>query len=247
MCGACYERHRLRQVAYGRWDSQRVAAQPIRDHITTLLNAGMSRRVIADAAGTSHSKILVLFNGRSDRSSAPPSFILRATADRYLNVPIPSAARDVALDGALVSSVGARRRVQALVAAGWTLTALGEQISGDITSALTRDRITARRHRQIAGLFTRLQLIPGPSDRARRYAARRRWPLPLEWDEDEIDDPDASPTSARHTSASSRVERIDQTRELTDAGLSAQEIADRLDVDRRTIVRYRAESLMKTA
>lgn len=193
MCHACYENIRHRQTAYGRWQPDRVDAEPVRAHVQALQAAGVSLRRLPQLAGVDRSTIGTLVYGKPGR--LPATWVTRRTADRILAVPIPNDPTMVAADGALVPAVGAQRRLRALVAAGWTMTYLGDQIGvtpqnfSKLIHQLTH--ITAARHRAICELFDRLQLETGPSARAVAYARRRRWPLPMQWDEDTIDDPDA--------------------------------------------------------
>jgi hypothetical protein len=121
-------------------------------------------------------------------------------------------------DPVLVNPIGTIRRLQALVAAGYTQRDLATKLnikdcnvcrlmsSGDRTVHVnTADAVSA--------LFDDLQLIPGPSNAARRRGARMGWALPLAWDEDEIDDPAAEPDKSRRMPVSFP-ERYAEMREL---------------------------------
>ncbi|CAM2953906.1 hypothetical protein [Skermania piniformis] len=242
LCAACYGTRRERDIAYGRWESQRVPADPVRAHVAALRAAGMSLAVIRARAGVSRTALSALRLGRPERGTPPPAYVMAGTARAVLAVPIPGDPAQVAARGALVDATGARRRLRALVAAGWTHTELAHRLGTTVSHVgrtLHADRVTARRADDIAKLYAELQMRPGPSVRARRHAARHDWPLPLEWDEDTIDDPDTEPVRSRHTAASTRRERIERVAELTAAGLSAKRIADRLGVTQRAVTRYR--------
>jgi transcriptional regulator with XRE-family HTH domain len=190
--------HRERQKAYGRWNPDRVPADPVRAHLATLKAAGLSYRRIVELAGIHRSYIGTLLVGKNGRP--PAQYVSKSTADRILSVQVPADFTEVvrvARDGDRVPVIGARRRLQALVAAGWTMRELARQlglVSNNFGPLMHGDgTITAARHRQVVELFERLQMQPGPSSRARAYARKRRWKLPLEWDEDTIDEPDARP------------------------------------------------------
>ncbi|MBM4596127.1 helix-turn-helix domain-containing protein [Rhodococcus hoagii] len=69
------------------------------------------------------------------------------------------------------------------------------------------------------------------------------WALPLEWDEDTIDDPAAEPVRARRGGSRSAAEVAANRREaaaLAAEGMSAEAIAQELGVHERTVERYLA-------
>lgn len=97
-----------------------------------------------------------------------------------------------------ISSLGARRRVQALHAIGWTFGEIGARMSPPITSEavgkLIRFDTTYRdKAEQIARVYDQLWNTPGPSVKARNRAARDGWLRAQDWDDDLIDDPDYVP------------------------------------------------------
>ncbi|MFF0633487.1 hypothetical protein ACFYTS_13410 [Nocardia sp. NPDC004151] len=245
MCKLHYDRLRTRQIAYGRWNP-RVPGDAVRAHIETLGAAGVRPGQVAHLAGLGHStisRILANPGGRvSDRIQAA-----------ILKVAVPEHAGDVTADNALVPILGARRRVQALVAAGHPASRIAREIGvapnsatmaalvGKRTDGQTSGRsITAERERAVRAVFDRWQWVPGQSARARAIGARNGWPLPLEWDETAIDDPHSRPEKARWTPASAREERRDHVDRLTSQGLTAPEIAERLGINIRLVERDRA-------
>ncbi len=97
-----------------------------------------------------------------------------------------------------VPSCGTQRRLQALHRIGWSWLALSDHLnSTDKWPSLLANRppptVTRATEREIRDLYDRLSLTPGPSARARTWAAKRDWAPPLAWDDDSIDDPDATP------------------------------------------------------
>lgn len=94
-----------------------------------------------------------------------------------------------------VDATGTRRRVQALVAIGWStreLSAMVDKSEGWIRQPLYgRQWVLTSTRDTIRDLYDRLHMTPGPSVRARNYAKRRGWVPPLEWDN--IDDPQENP------------------------------------------------------
>ncbi|WP_052281253.1 hypothetical protein [Nocardia vulneris] len=200
LCGACYQRTRTRGKAYGRWDPDRTAADPVREHITRLEKAGVSHRRLAELAELHRSTLGVLLHGR--RGLEPPQWISHSVAARVLAVPVPESVVEVAAPNGRVPVVGAQRRLRALVADGWPQKVLAQDL-GLFPSNLGRlthgERpITARWHRAVCELFDRKQLTPGPSQQARDYARAKGWARSWQWDEDTIDDPKARPTPSHY-------------------------------------------------
>lgn len=203
MCKCCYAKRRDRDIAYGRWLPNEVAAEPVRRHVQMLIAAGMSRRQICERAGLDRKRIAVLL-----RAENPPTFLRPATAEAFLSVPIPEKPVDVKANHDLVPAIGVQRRLRALVAFGWTQQHLASELGiepGNFTTLIHHaERVTVARHRAVAELFGRLQLEPGPSNRARLYGKRRHWPLPFQWDEEEIDQPEGRVAVYRRVQRSKR-------------------------------------------
>ncbi len=245
MCNASYKRWRRRQIAYGRWQP-RVSVDAAREHVDALIRAGLRPAQVAELAGISKGTVLNIMQPTTGRIHADIEHRVRAVA-------VPDRPGDVTADNALVPIVGARRRIQALVAYGYPQAHLARELDmspqhttmaalagrPNRTAGATGQSITAKRDREIKAVFDRLQLEPGPSDKAREYGRERGWPLPFEWDEDAIDNPDAQPARARWTPASRIAERREQVQELTSLGMPAWQIATRLNITERTVVRDR--------
>ena len=198
-CNRHYEAHRRRMMAYGRWESVRVPAAPVRAHYEALLAAGMSRNQVSRISGVKPDQLDNLLRPRKDRGDQLARIVFRRTADRVLAVPVP-APHEVwryAAAGQPVHPAGTARRLQGLVALGWTNRELSNRLGvheANFGNALYGTRQpTAGFARKVAALFNELQLTPGPSVRARLRAQRNGWASPLAWDEDTIDDPAATP------------------------------------------------------
>ncbi|MEU2013059.1 hypothetical protein [Nocardia sp. NPDC019302] len=199
-CPSCYNASRNRLIAYGQWESNLVPAAPVRAHIAELQATGMSRGQIYRLADIPRTTFYALLYGRDGEQ--PTTHAVKTTADAVLSVRVPRSVAEliaVSMDRDPVPAIGARRRLQALVANGWRMSYLAEEL--DITRQAfhplihRKERVRLFRHRQIADLFARLQLDPGPSDEARAYAQKQKWPLPFQWDEEEIDELNARPVS----------------------------------------------------
>lgn len=191
-----WARTRDRALRAGTWQPLEDAA-PVRSHLRTLLNSGLTQQRIADLAGVPHQSITDLIRGRSKRGlrhRTSPEF-----AAKILAV-------DPAASPARVDATGSQRRIQALVAAGWPLLHIGRQLDlnpqrpeqilrQDRVYATTRDIVLdgylwlARRRPEKRGV---------PKDKARQSRERaraNRWPDPGYWAArmDVIDDPDFEP------------------------------------------------------
>lgn len=100
----------------------------------------------------------------------------------------------------LPSHVGVRRRLEALMALGWSLPTLAAKLGysyAALEKLRTREGKVLRTIAQpIFDLYDELCMtVPeGPyALRSRRQAARKGWAPPLAWDDDDIDDPAARP------------------------------------------------------
>ena len=250
LCHRCYMAVMTRQKAYGRWESGHVDAQPVREHVSQLLAAGLGARRIAELAGVNRKAVQHLMNGRSDRGTGPSKMLMRPTAEKLLAVPVPAVPWQTAAPKTLVDGTGARRRLQALIADGHTVTEMAAAIGWTVTNLsamLNRDGdVTAATARLIADMFTHLQMTPGSNERARRRGARLGWPLPMEWGEDTIDDPAAVP---QRPARAARAEVADRRQEvaawLDDSRTEAakgtvRQLADRLGVSVAVIERDKA-------
>jgi hypothetical protein len=159
----------------------------------------MGRRRIAELAGVEASSVANLISGRRRLGVRRPAVrISRAVAAAILAVLVPEVPAEVVAGGASVDSIGTVRRVQALVAAGYTLTWVADAMGmgvGNLASLLRRTRVTGRVARNVAEVYERHSHLPGPSSRSRVRARRHGWAPPLAW-ADNIDDPGAVPAGA---------------------------------------------------
>ena len=102
----------------------------------------------------------------------------------------------------LISAVGSTRRVRALARLGWTNTAIAEAAG---LALMTVSVVRSGNHpttspRTASGVDKAYRLLsgtPGPSTATRDAAERAGWAPPLAWDDDTIDDPEATPEGVR--------------------------------------------------
>jgi transcriptional regulator with XRE-family HTH domain len=174
--------------------------------------------------------------------SAPPTRRIRPRHAAALLAVQP--ALDVLADGALTDATGARRRLRALAALGWPASHLARQLGMNPVAVRTlmrgdRQRVTVATARKVAALYDRLWNTPGPSEATRARASRAGWPVPLAWDDESIDDPDARPATPTAKGGQRSRELWHDSEELRAQGLPLEDIADRLGVALRTLVRAR--------
>lgn len=111
----------------------------------------------------------------------------------------------------MVPALGTQRRIQALVALGWTMQELDNHLGrsqGYLHNVLRNDRVHTATAALVSGLYDRLcmvvpQGVPGVRTRQRNRARARGWAPPLAWDD--IDDPTERP-QLRHDGPRRRVD-----------------------------------------
>lgn len=172
-----------------------VDAEPVRDHIRKLQAAGVGLHTITRMAGIGGGTMTRLMYGT--RGGSPSRRVRADTARRILAV-----RADLAADGALIDAAGTRRRLQALVAVGWTLSELGRRLRvapSNMPRLVRGGKVTAGMARRVAELYRELWDQKPPAEtarqraaaeRARRWAAEQRWSPPAGWDDDLIDLPE---------------------------------------------------------
>ncbi|CCH89116.1 protein of unknown function [Modestobacter italicus] len=207
-CPACTaantaaSRHVSRQRAYGRWQPF-IEVGPVREHLTALRRAGLGVERIALLADVSVSHVRDLARPRIDGS--PAQRIRPATAARLLSIDVRDADH---APGSRIDAPGTRRRLQALVATGWSVELLAARLRrrpSSLRRTMTSPTVTARTAQDVEALYEQLSAIPPPHGTAeecalvlmtRAAAAAQGWQPPLAWD-----DIDADPMPAEVHSA----------------------------------------------
>lgn len=240
---ATYEKQRVRQQAYGRWNGL-VDAAPAREHIRALQAAGLGLKRVAALSGVPHGSLSKLMYGtrRADGTTRAPSQRIKpATAAAVLAVraTLDDLGATVHVDG-----TGTRRRLQALVAIGWSVSELGRRLSMDnVHRTIKTERVNAGTARAVRALYDQLwDTPPQPATRWERAAvsrvhadARRAgWAPPLAWDDDTIDDPAATPDLGASTDTRRRV-HLDDVEFLIGHGATWHDLPGRLGVTRDAI------------
>jgi len=222
-----------------RWRHQRaqgitrlVDSTAAREHADRLHAVGMSYSSIAKAAGLSRSTLHHVTRGSSNQAK-------RAVVEAILSVTGPVYSPSDDQDETFVPRIGACRRIQALLAIGWTHAEMYRR-SGVTTAVLLNQRgdtITVRNHVRVARLYDELSSTPGPSHLSRGWARKRGYLAPIWWDDDTIDDPAHVPSTDEENPQDllwadfEHLERYE--------GLTIEEAAPRLGVTSRTLYRIR--------
>ncbi|MGY5127354.1 hypothetical protein [Streptomyces nigrescens] len=131
--------------------------------------------------------------------------VYRETASAILAIPVPGPGYARRFDG-VIDATGARRRLRALSALGYTLPVLAEQ-TGLTTETIgsirqgRRGQLRMSANQEITAAYDRLWKVDPLSvgvsaagaAKARTHATKSGWPSPLAWDDEVIDDPEAVP------------------------------------------------------
>lgn len=229
-CRAANTRYaKLAKYRSDRGISTLVDAAPVRAHLELLRANGVGKRTIAQRAGVAQTVVNRLIGIDHSR---PAQRVHPNTARKLLAVTLDDLA-----DGQTVPGIGTQRRLQALVAIGWTQAALAARIGWTLgnLNALVHGRrdVAAATHRLVADLYDELSMRPGPSQRARNLAARRSWAPPLAWDD--IDNPNEQPAERRSARQGVAVEDV---LELYQAGETPDAIAQRFGISVTSIHTY---------
>lgn len=208
---------------------------PVREHIEKLRAAGITWRHLTNLSTIPDRTLKDIANGRRRFVTAP-------TARCVLAVTVPDIPHYKVDDRSRVPITGTARRLQALIAIGYT----SEQVAAMLgynphhfAKVLHGENpsVEAATARAAEALFERLKNTPAPDSyggrRARVRAQKLGWALPLAWDEGTIDDPTA--TVERY--APTRVKFIERYCELVDLGYTDEQIADKLGYSIQTLER----------
>jgi transcriptional regulator with XRE-family HTH domain len=258
---------RRKNIAYGRHEGL-VSNKNVANHVTVLRASGWTVREIANQARVSHNTV--------NRAALGTAGKIRAESARRILEVHPNRRPDPTLGGQLVDSTGTRRRLQALVTMGYPGAELLRMIGANeayVTRMMTFPLVTVTTRDRVRELYDDLwDTPPVPTDqhhayqirRARKRALRNGWVPPLAWDDDAIDDPDATPDfdcvvvpiAQSNTRLSqdvvdaavygdrpsmTPVERREAVRVLNERRWSARQIADHIGCSARTIDRIRKE------
>lgn len=190
-------------------------------YVATLRAAGYSMRTIGKMARLDTDTLTNLGLWKDGR-------VRLSTHSKIMAIPFPETILNKGANN--IPNVGVKRRIQALVAAGYPMRMLAAEFGASHQNVgfwLKRENVTSETFQKVDELFRRLQLRPGPSKRSMLRAQRLGWAPPLAWDEDTIDDPLAEPLNPKRPKSE---EWIDTYWELRDMGLVEERVAERMGI-----------------
>lgn len=190
-----YNARRERLQLYGRWTPY-VDAEPVRAHIRALGEQGMGWKRVAKEAGISSGAMSKLLWGVQGKAQSRR--VRKETAQAILAVQLQIAG------GANVPIVGTRRRLEGLVALGFPQAYLARRLGmlpSNLGSMLQRQQVVKSTADAVIALYKELSTATPEShgvtkvgtSRARNYGEKHGWVVPALWEDDELDDPDATP------------------------------------------------------
>jgi hypothetical protein len=149
-----------------------------------------------------------------------------------------------------MTSIGAKRRLRALMAIGWPRRVLAREAgyTSDAFSPILlgrgRTTIDVATHQRIVDLYERLRDIPGPSARTRAHAAREQWAGPegtllteRVWRDASIDLPSSRPATPRDAKTWRNTDLAAEWDVLRSAGLNLTQAAERLGITRARLTK----------
>jgi transcriptional regulator with XRE-family HTH domain len=258
-CAACTEANRAdhqrrdRLRLYGQWQPF-VDAGPVREHLEALSRAGIGWRRAAALSGVSTGAVSRILYGKPGR---PPTRGVRQETAAAILAVRPGA--EALAPSVHVDATGTRRRLQALVATGWSQSQLAERLEmlpGNFGQVMRREHVTAATARAVRDLYDELWNKP-PAEathrqkiavsRARNHARAHGWAPPLAWDDDLIDNPAAGPAEGwrRPDGGQRRAGDLREDAEwlITNQGYTREHAAIRLGVTRSALDQAFARTL----
>lgn len=241
------EQERAQRKTDRGWRSQYINSQPVRNHITPIRCTGEGIKQIAKLCGTSRGAVHSIV----DRRTRPGVKVLPSTATKILSAAMPPTSSVMPAGGQCVSAIGLTRRLRALVADGYTPSMLSHELGIAPADGYALfghcDYVPTAIAQAVADLFNRLEMIPGPSDRARALTHQLGWAPPLAWDEDGIDDADThlSAAAIKHVTFPKCYHEL---RELGvhDKSAIARRLGVKVDSLQRQLARHRDEVAIMT-
>ena len=231
------EHRRRRLRAYGRYDKY-VDAGPVREHLAYLAASGIGRKRVALLAGVGSGTLADILYGHGGRT--PTRRVTREVAAKVLAV---TATPAVLAPGAQIPNIGTARRLQALMTLGWSRAQLAGRVGVNASGFRfllhgTHGTTVATAAATVAAYDELWQTTPPGAGRhertratrSRNYAARHGFAPPMAWDDDTIDDPDATPDTGQPVDRSPLAENVDWYLTEVNALATTDEVADRLGV-----------------
>ena len=200
-------RRRSTAIAYGTWPGL-VDADLVRAHVRAFRADGLSVQRIAELSGVGQGTLSALVYRARAGQPRPPARVRADTQRRLLAVRFDPAS---VAAGRRIDATGARRRLQALTALGWSAACLALRTDRTVRTLrriLMADEVTADTARCVAALYEQLRTARPPrrtgperaaADRAAGRAWAAGWRPPLGWDDIDTDQDETTQASVRGT------------------------------------------------
>lgn len=191
-----------RQKVYGRSKAHQVDAEPARKHLKRLRRRGWGIRAVSKETGVSKSTLQRVLYGTPSKGIRNTKTVKAELSERILAfTPIATRKKYADTKIELTDSTGSRRRIQALMARGYSLPVLAIEDgskSDKFKRVLASQRVLATTADEISRLYDKLWDKNPPSrtvgerisiGMSKKLAADNGWLPPMAWDDDEIDNP----------------------------------------------------------
>lgn len=195
-----------------------IPAAPVLEHLHKLYARGLTQTTIADLAGIDRTTLQGL--GKWTEAAG----VQKRVAQAITSIEIPE---KFTTGKRSIPNVGTRRRLQALMAAGWSQQVLAEKFGRSTASIyewMHNTSVFGETAARVEQVFDELCMVPGPSKRVANIAKRNGWAPPMAWDDNTIDSPEAKPYGLEPQAPQPFLEKYAEMRGL---GLSDIEVARR--------------------
>lgn len=186
----------------GKSTTHPVDAAPVRKHLEKLIESGWGTRAISEMTGVNVSALVRTVYGIN---GVPQVHVRADSAEKLLAFNPPPRHKFDGTSIETTDATGSRRRLQALVALGFSLNVLADYAgySRSYFKDLTKkDRISVQRAVAVTDLYEKLwNRKPLPETKEQRHsvimakkaALAKGWLPPMAWDDAGIDNPDYQP------------------------------------------------------
>lgn len=225
LCQSHWEQSQKDRIAKGEWISGTIPADEVIAHWEKLNAEGLSTRRICELAGISLQGIyMIKKRGRVRIMNAQKILAVKSWGISEKET------------SGYVPVLGTARRIQSLVALGYTFLYLSKEmhVAHDKVSQIAhmeQDHVTVDTAKKVAAVFDRLSgTIPEPSkptSRSKNYARRMGWSPPLAYNN--IDDPNDIPNIGGDSVF------VDQLEEAITLGWDDRKLAESLGLNKNTL------------
>lgn len=206
-CAPCKEANRVgsyrnrKTKAYGRSEHNMVDAEPARQHIKELNEKGWGVKRIARSVGVGESTVWRIAYGEPGKT-LPPQRILESTNQKIMSFDPEERDRWEGTVNERIDSTGTKRRIQALMSCGYSMTLIAKTMGGNknvIVEILKSERVRLSTAEAFKAVYDKLWDVEPPRETSfekkaytmsKKMAQANGWLPPMAWDDDLMDDPE---------------------------------------------------------